>query len=59
MAVTFSYNSETFPPVDESWEAHDQVYTTTLGGECTESFTGTSASAPLVAGVVALALQEK
>ena len=49
MAVTFSYNSD----------HGDQMYTTTLDGECTKYFTGTSASAPLVAGVVALVLQAK
>ena len=59
MAVTFSYNSATFPPSGESWVPHDQVYTTTLDGECTDSFTGTSASAPLTSGVIALALQAK
>ncbi len=34
-------------------------YTTTLNGECTDGFTGTSASAPLVSGVITLALQAK
>ncbi len=34
-------------------------YTTTLNGECTDDFTGTSASAPLVSGVITLALQAK
>ena len=49
MAVTFSYNSK----------SGDQVYTTTLNDKCTKGFTGTSASAPLVAGVIALTLQAK
>ena len=49
MAVTFSYNSN----------HGDQMYTTTLNRECTDGFTGTSASAPLVSGVIALALQAK
>ena len=49
MAVTFSYNSN----------YGDQVYTTTLDGKCMKYFTGTSASAPLVAGVVALVLHAK
>ena len=59
MAVTFSYNSDGFPTGDDSWAPHDQIYTTTLGGECTDRFTGTSASTPLAAGVIALALQAK
>jgi subtilisin family serine protease len=33
--------------------------TTNLNGECSDDFTGTSAAAPLAAGVVALALQAK
>ena len=33
--------------------------TTTLDGQCEEQFAGTSASTPLVAGVIALALQAK
>ena len=49
MAVTFSYNSN--PGV--------QMYTTTLNGQCTEGFTGTSASAPEAAGIIALVLQAK
>ncbi|CAI8000226.1 Furin-1, partial [Geodia barretti] len=48
MAVTFSHNSRPTGP---------QVYTTTLDGRCTSGFTGTSASAPLLSGVIALALQ--
>ena len=32
---------------------------TTTDGSCTDSFTGTSASAPLMAGVAALVLQAK
>ena len=59
MAVTFSYNSDTFPTADDTWDPYDQIYTTTLGGKCTDDFTGTSASAPLVSGVVALTLQAK
>ena len=50
MAVTFSHNSRPTGP---------QVYTTTLDGRCTSGFTGTSASAPLLSGVIALALQAK
>ena len=38
---------------------HDMQSTTTLNGKCTDDFTGTSASAPLVSGVIALALQAK
>ena len=34
-------------------------YTTSLNGECSNTFTGTSASAPLVSGVLALALEAK
>ena len=59
MAVTFSHNSAGFPTEHDSWSPHDQVYTTTLGGECTDGFTGTSASSPLMSGVIALALQAK
>ena len=59
MAVTFSYNSDTFPSEDNTWNAYNQTCTTTLGGKCTDGFTGTSASAPLVSGVVALTLQAK
>ena len=59
MAVTFSYNSDTFPTPDNTWEAYNQIFTTTLDGECTDGFTGTSASTPLVSGVVALVLQAK
>ena len=59
MAVTFSYNSDTFPTADDTWESYDQVYTTALGGKCIDGFTGTSASTPLVSGVVALVLQAK
>ena len=50
MAVTFSYNSN---------DNGAQLYTTTDDGQCTERFTGTSAAAPLLSGVVALALQAK
>ena len=49
MAVTFSYNSGLGP----------QLYTSSTKEECTEGFTGTSASAPLVSGVIALALEAK
>ena len=33
--------------------------TTTLNGKCTDDFTGTSASTPLMSGVAALTLQAK
>ncbi|XP_064404069.1 neuroendocrine convertase 2-like isoform X2 [Halichondria panicea] len=56
MAVTYSFNSRTFSD-DGSYDPFDQIYTTTLNGECTDDFTGTSASAPLVSGVITLALQ--
>ena len=59
MAVTFSFNSDTFPSADETFDPYNQVYTTTLDNECTDGFTGTSASTPLVSGVIALALQAK
>jgi len=59
MVVTFSYNSDTFPGVDDEWDPYNQIYTTSLYGECTDDFTGTSASAPLVSGVIALVLQAK
>ena len=49
MAVMFSHNSK----------EGGQVYTTTLSDKCTDDFTGTSASAPLVSGVIALVLQAK
>ena len=48
MAVTFSYNSE-----------GNQVYNTTVNNQCTGYFTGTSASAPTLSGVVALTLEAK
>ena len=59
MAVTFSYNSDTFPSYDDTWDIHDQIYTTTLDNQCTDDFTGTSASAPLASGSIVLALQAK
>ena len=59
MAVTFSYNSDTFPGKHDTYDPYNQVYTTTLNSQCTDGFTGTSASAPLLAGVVALTLQAK
>ena len=59
MAVTFSYNSDTFPGEDDTYDPYNQVYTTTLNNQCTDDFTGTSASTPLVSGVVALTLQAK
>ena len=34
-------------------------YTTALNGQCSDSFTGTSASAPMLAGVVSLTLEAK
>ena len=54
MAVTFSYNSDTFNRV-----TYNQLYTTTLQNECVDDFTGTSASTPLVSGSIALVLQAK
>ena len=36
----------------------DQIITTDLHGLCTKRHTGTSASAPLVSGMIALALEE-
>ena len=36
----------------------DQIMTTDLHGLCTKRHTGTSASAPLVSGMIALALEE-
>ena len=59
MVVTFSYNSNTFPGEDDTFDPYNQVYTTTLNNQCTDGFTGTSASAPLVAGVITLTLQAK
>ena len=59
MAVTFSYNSDTFPGKYARYDPYNQVYTTTLNNQCTDGFTGTSASAPLLSGVVALTLQAK
>ena len=59
MAITFSYNSDTFPGADDDWDPYKQIYTTTLDGKCTDDFTGTSASAPLVSGVIALVLEAK
>ena len=56
MAVTFSYNSHTLLG---QYDPFNQVYATTLNNQCTDDFTGTSASAPLVSGVVALTLQAK
>ena len=50
MAVALSYNSN---------DGGVQLLTTTADGECTESFTGTSAAAPLMSGVIALVLQAK
>lgn len=54
MVVTFSFNST---GGISSSEGHHQVYTTFLNGNCNDTFTGTSASAPLVSAVIALALQ--
>lgn len=34
-------------------------FTTSLNGRCSDSFTGTSASAPLLSGVIALTLEAK
>ena len=59
MVVTFSYNSDSFPGADNSFDPYNQVYTTTLDNQCTDGFTGTSASTPIVAGVIALTLQVK
>ena len=50
MAVTFSHNSQPSGP---------QVFSTTLADGCTARFTGTSAAAPLLSGVIALTLQAK
>ena len=36
----------------------DQIITTDLHGLCTKRHTGTSASAPLVSGMIALGLEE-
>lgn len=74
IAVTYSFNSNTFnnmfaydQMVSEGmmilrdnfqWIILIQT-TTTTDGDCTDSFTGTSASAPLMAGVAALVLQAK
>lgn len=59
MAVTFSYNSNSFPGEHDTFDPYNQVSTTTLDDQCTDGFTGTSASTPLVAGVIALVLQVK
>lgn len=59
MVVTFSFNSKSFPDVDDTFDPYNQVYTTSLNNECTDGFTGTSASAPLVSAVIALTLQAK
>ncbi len=81
MAVTFSYNSDTFPGPGDTWDPYKQVVsehnkyaskqfykkeqldilqsTTTLNGQCTDDFTGTSASTPLLSGTIALVLQAK
>ena len=56
MAVTFSYNSDTF---EGFLGPYNQVYTTTVNNQCTDGFTGTSASTPLLSGVIALTLQAK
>ena len=36
MAVTFSYNSDTFPADDDAWTACNQTCTTALRGKCTD-----------------------
>ena len=59
MAVTFSYNSDTFPGEDDTYDPYNQVYTNTLNNQCADDFTGTSASASLVSGVIVLTLQAK
>ena len=67
MAVTFSYNNleRDRQIVSESFviSIFKNMYfsqsTTTVHGECIDTFTGTSASAPLMSGVVALTLQAK
>ncbi|XP_056016047.1 furin-like [Ostrea edulis] len=48
MAVTYSQSTST-----------SNIVTTKMGGGCDKSFTGTSASAPMAAGIIALALQAK
>lgn len=72
MVVTFSFNSTAF--ILSGGEHHQVVskdcgkgwlqlvtfqYTTFLNGDCNDTFTGTSASAPLVSAVIALALHAK
>jgi kexin len=47
MVVTYSSN------------AHDYIHTTDIHGKCTDHHGGTSAAAPIAAGVFALALQER
>jgi hypothetical protein len=53
MAVTFNFNSNSYANNNQN---NIQVPTTLNNGRCTKTFTGTSASAPLAAGVIALAL---
>lgn len=67
MVVTFNHNARPdFSSHVVSWRNFQTLSnylssqtTTTLGEQCEERFTGTSAATPLVAGVVALALQAK
>ena len=71
MAVTFSFNSATYTINNEKSNGqvvsninirrifnHFQL-TTLTNQQCTDSFTGSSASAPLTAGAIALALNAK
>ena len=74
MAVTFSFNSATYAINNEKSNGqvvsninYQQVrgifnhfkLTTLTNQQCTDSFTGSSASAPLTAGAIALALNIK
>lgn len=72
MVVTGSFNSTAFHHGNihnqiVSFQQHSQPlliqplmqYTTALNGKCNDTFTGTSASAPLVSAAVALSLQAK
>ena len=68
MAVTFSYNSNGYTQLvrtfAKSTKQSNLLYSpmqvsTSPQSKCTTSFTGTSASAPLAAGVIALVLESK
>lgn len=56
LVVTYSFNSQTFSE-EGDYDPYNQISTTTLNEKCTDGFTGTSASTPLVSGVITLALQ--